>query len=134
MERMRAQEPAGGWRNPWPQAFEIAHELPADRWALVGGLMVQAHALAAGIETTRVTVGVDVAVRIDAGASPTRKPLPRSPGSDTRLMDPSDSPIDSSAATKSSTSWFPTTSGPRPGTLAGISWRSPEGDRHSTGY
>jgi hypothetical protein len=68
MERMRVAEPAGGWRDPWPQVFEIAHALPSDRWALVGGLMVQAHALAAGIETTRVTLDVDVAVRIEAGA------------------------------------------------------------------
>jgi hypothetical protein len=68
IERMRVEEPAGGWRNPWPQVFEIAHDLPADRWALVGGLMVQAHALAAGIQTTRVTLDVDVAVRIEAGA------------------------------------------------------------------
>lgn len=31
MERMRVEEPAGGWRDPWPQVFEIANELPADR-------------------------------------------------------------------------------------------------------
>lgn len=68
MERMRVGEQAGGWRDPWPQVFEIAHDLPADRWALVGGLMVQTHALAAGIQTTRVTLDVDVAVRIEAGA------------------------------------------------------------------
>lgn len=68
MERMRVGEQAGGWRDPWPQVFEIAHDLPADRWALVGGLMVQTHALAAGVETTRVTLDVDVAVRIEAGA------------------------------------------------------------------
>lgn len=68
IERMQVAEPAGGWRDPWPQVFEIAHALPSDRWALVGGLMVQAHALAAGIETTRVTLDVDVAVRIEAGA------------------------------------------------------------------
>lgn len=44
-------EPAGGWREPWPQVFELATALPVDRWALVGGLMVQAHALAASIDT-----------------------------------------------------------------------------------
>jgi hypothetical protein len=68
MERLRVEEPAGGWRDPWPQVFEITRALPVDRWALVGGLMVQAHALAARIETTRVTLDVDVAVRIEAGA------------------------------------------------------------------
>lgn len=60
-------EPAGGWREPWPQVFELATALPVDRWALVGGLMVQAHALAASIDTTRVTIDVDAAVRIEAG-------------------------------------------------------------------
>lgn len=60
-------EPAGGWREPWPRAFELAAELPGDRWALVGGLMVQAHAMAHGIDTARVTRDVDAAVRIEAG-------------------------------------------------------------------
>lgn len=59
-------EPAGGWPEPWPQVFELATALPVDRWALVGGLMVQAHALAASIDTTRVTIDVDA-----ARASPT---------------------------------------------------------------
>ncbi len=58
-------DPIGGWREPWPRVFEIARALPADRWMLVGGLMVQVHALAAGIETNRVTLDVDAAVRID---------------------------------------------------------------------
>lgn len=61
-------EPPGGWREPWPRVFEIAEALPVERWALVGGLMVQAHALAAGVETTRVTLDVDAAVRVEAGA------------------------------------------------------------------
>lgn len=60
--------PDGSWLRPWPSVFEIAEALPLDRWALVGGLMVQAHALAAEVETTRVTVDVDAAVRVEAGA------------------------------------------------------------------
>jgi hypothetical protein len=68
IDRLRVDEPAGGWRDPWPRVFEVAGALPADRWALVGGLMVQAHALAASVETTRVTLDVDVTVRIEAGA------------------------------------------------------------------
>lgn len=60
-------EPLGGWREPWPQVFEIAGVLPLDRWALVGGLMVQAHALAADVETNRVTLDVDATVRVEAG-------------------------------------------------------------------
>lgn len=67
-EQLAVPEPVGGWREPWPQAFEIAGVLPVDRWALVGGLMVQAHALAAGVETSRVTLDVDAAVRVEAGA------------------------------------------------------------------
>lgn len=60
-------EPAGGWHEPWPRVFELCGALPIDRWALVGGLMVQAHALAAQVETTRVTLDVDAAVRVEAG-------------------------------------------------------------------
>lgn len=60
-------KPAGGWREPWPRVFELAGALPLDRWALVGGLMVQAHALAAEIDTTRVTLDVDATVRVEAG-------------------------------------------------------------------
>lgn len=64
---LRVDAPVGGWRAPWPQAFEIAKALPVDRWMLVGGLMVQAHALAAQVETARVTLDVDALVRIEAG-------------------------------------------------------------------
>ncbi len=66
-ESLQIEEPAGGWREPWPRVFEIAGALPFERWALVGGLMVQTHALAAQIETTRVTLDVDATVRIEAG-------------------------------------------------------------------
>lgn len=68
METLIDKEPAGGWREPWPRVFEVAGALPVDRWALVGGLMVQAHALAAGVDTNRVTLDVDAAVRVEAGA------------------------------------------------------------------
>lgn len=60
-------EPAGSWREPWPRLFELANAMPIDRWALVGGLMVQTHALAAQVETTRVTIDVDAVVRVEAG-------------------------------------------------------------------
>lgn len=66
-ETLQIEEPVGGWREPWPRVFEIARALPFDRWALVGGLMVQTHALAARVETTRVTLDVDATVRIKAG-------------------------------------------------------------------
>jgi len=67
IEQLQVEEPAGGWREPWPRVFEVAGALPLERWALVGGLMVQTHALAAQIETTRVTLDVDATVRIEAG-------------------------------------------------------------------
>jgi hypothetical protein len=50
----------GGWAPPWPLVFELASALPVGSWALVGGLMVQVHALAAGMWDTRPTVDVDV--------------------------------------------------------------------------
>lgn len=64
---LRIREPIGGWFDPWTRLIELADVLPPDRWALVGGLMVQAHALAAGVETTRVTTDVDATVRIEGG-------------------------------------------------------------------
>lgn len=67
-EPLRIAEPAGGWFDPWTRLIELADALPESRWALVGGLMVQAHAMAAGIETTRITTDVDAAVRVEAGA------------------------------------------------------------------
>lgn len=66
-EHTTIAEPAGGWVEPWPRAFEISTGLPKDRWALVGGLMVQAHAMALGVATTRVTTDVDATVRLEAG-------------------------------------------------------------------
>lgn len=66
-DQLQIPEPVGGWQTPWPGVLEIAHVLDPERWALVGGLMVQAHALAAGVETNRVTVDVDAAVRVEAG-------------------------------------------------------------------
>jgi len=39
-------EPEGGWFLPWPNVIELSHVLPTERWVLVGGLMVQAHAMA----------------------------------------------------------------------------------------
>lgn len=68
-ENFLVPSPPGGWREPWPRVFELATALPVERWALVGGLMVQAHALAVGVETVRVTIDVDVAVRIEAGVA-----------------------------------------------------------------
>ena len=47
---------------------EIANNLSPDRWLLVGGLMVHAHAQLAGIQHARPTDDVDLVVEVRAGS------------------------------------------------------------------
>ena len=47
---------------------EIADNLSPDRWLLVGGLMVHAHAQLAGIQHARPTDDVDLVVEVRAGS------------------------------------------------------------------
>ena len=47
---------------------EIANNLPPDRWMLVGGLMVHAHAQLAGIQHARPTDDADLVVEARAGS------------------------------------------------------------------
>ena len=47
---------------------QIALVLPPDRWMLVGGLMVQAHAGLAGVLHSRPTVDADLVVEVRAGS------------------------------------------------------------------
>lgn len=47
---------------------QIAHVLPAERWMLVGGLMVHAHARLAGIPQPRPTEDADLVVELRAGS------------------------------------------------------------------
>lgn len=47
--------------QPWNIVFSLAEHSDTDSWLLVGGLMVQAHALLAGLET-RATVDADFLV------------------------------------------------------------------------
>ena len=47
---------------------EIATKLSPDRWVLVGGLMVHAHAQLAGIQHARPTDDVDLVVEVRAGS------------------------------------------------------------------
>lgn len=61
--------PVGGWGPPWPLAAEIARVIPSEQWTLIGGLMVQLHAVRAGVPATRATVDVDMIVRIETGAA-----------------------------------------------------------------
>mgnify|MGYP007001823804 CR=1 FL=1 len=47
---------------------QIAHLLPPERWMLVGGLMVHAHARLAGIPHARPTDDADLVVEVRAGS------------------------------------------------------------------
>lgn len=53
--------------DPWPLVFEIADATREGSWVLVGGLMVHAHAIRAGVEPSRPTSDVDLL--LDIGAS-----------------------------------------------------------------
>lgn len=67
-ETVRVAPPVGGWVNPWPQCFELAQALDCSKWTLVGGLMVQLHAVIAGIRLSRPTVDVDMVLHVETGA------------------------------------------------------------------
>lgn len=67
--------PPGGWGTPWPQCVELARALPASQWTLVGGLMVQLHAAAAGLAVSRPTADVDIVLHIETGAATTSSVL-----------------------------------------------------------
>lgn len=66
MTAVRVTAPPGGWAPPWPVVIEIASVLPPRSWVLVGGLMVQLHARAAGVEEVRPTHDVDALVDVMA--------------------------------------------------------------------
>jgi len=57
--------PPGGWGMPWPNVAEIAAVFPHENWTLVGGLMTQLHAVAAGVDTLRPTDDVDMVLHIE---------------------------------------------------------------------
>lgn len=67
MTTLHITAPPGGWAPPWPVVIEIASVLPSTSWVLVGGLMVQLHARAAGIAEVRPTHDVDALVDVMAG-------------------------------------------------------------------
>ena len=56
--------PEGGWPIPWPLLFDVAEATPAHSWVLVGGMMVQAHAMLANIAPPRTTTDVDLLLDI----------------------------------------------------------------------
>jgi hypothetical protein len=65
---LRIVAPPGGWARPWPLVVELATALPVGTWVLVGGLMVQLHARAAGVDDVRPTDDVDALLDIMGGA------------------------------------------------------------------
>ena len=66
MTAVRVAAPPGGWTPPWPLVIELAGALPARSWVLVGGLMVQLHARAAGVVEVRPTHDVDALIDVMA--------------------------------------------------------------------
>lgn len=63
--RVELATPAGGWERPWPNVCEVAAILPTERWTLVGGLMVQAHAMLHGIGAVRPTDDLDILLHVE---------------------------------------------------------------------
>ncbi|EFQ84351.1 hypothetical protein HMPREF0063_10203 [Aeromicrobium marinum DSM 15272] len=59
--------PSGGWGEPWPNVAEIAEVLEPTSWSLVGGLMVQLHAIHTGIDAIRPTTDIDMLVHVETG-------------------------------------------------------------------
>lgn len=55
----------GGWPTPWPNVAELAKRLPNERWTLIGGLMVQLHAVHHGIGIIRPTNDVDIMLHVE---------------------------------------------------------------------
>lgn len=66
-EVLRVPTPAGGWGRPWPDVAELAAAVPHEAWTLIGGLMVQLHAVAAGLPVVRPTDDVDVLLHVETG-------------------------------------------------------------------
>ena len=64
---LRPPRPAGGWGRPWPDVAELAAAVPASSWTLIGGLMVQLHAVLAGLPVVRPTDDVDVLLPVETG-------------------------------------------------------------------
>lgn len=67
-QRWRVQQAIADLPDPWPQLPELACALPPASWTLVGGLMVQAHLLHAGLNLGRPTIDIDMIIHIETGA------------------------------------------------------------------
>lgn len=63
--RSIVEVPGNVWLHPWPNAFELADAVPSRHWTLIGGLMVQLHCIAAGVEPPRPTTDVDTLAHVE---------------------------------------------------------------------
>ncbi len=59
---------AGGWPPPWDAVAEIEMVLPCEHWSLIGGLMVQLHAVHNRVDAVRPTNGIDLIVHVETVA------------------------------------------------------------------
>lgn len=67
-EQVSVASPVGGWPPPWPSVAEVASALSSEHWTLVGGLMVQMHALRHGVDAVRPTNDIDILVHVETGS------------------------------------------------------------------
>lgn len=68
-QRWTIDVPAPSALGPWPLLVEVAHILPPASWTLIGGMMVQLHALRAGIPAPRATADIDALIHIETGTT-----------------------------------------------------------------
>jgi len=64
----RIEFPAGQVMSPWDVVAEISSAVDSESWVLIGGLMVQAHALMSSYES-RATVDVDMLIDVLADST-----------------------------------------------------------------
>lgn len=68
-QRWTIDVPATSALGPWPLLVEVTQILPPASWTLIGGMMVQLHALRAGIPAPRATADIDVLIHVETGAT-----------------------------------------------------------------
>lgn len=68
-ERWRIVAPGEGKLPPWPLVAEFADHVPSSNWTLIGGVMVQIHALRSSLQIVRPTDDVDAIVHLETGVT-----------------------------------------------------------------
>lgn len=56
----------GGWPAPWQNVAELSAVFPSNMWTLIGGLMVQLHAVHRRLDVIRPTNDVDIVLHIES--------------------------------------------------------------------